>query len=463
MRRWRSFCGRQKMPPRKGWAAVYCRLSKEDEDKAAAESESIRNQRALLLDWAATHGYHVYKVYTDEDYSGIDRARPGFNAMLNDARQGKFEVILAKTQSRFTRDMELVERYLHGLFPEWGVRFIAVLDHVDTCDPAGKKARQINGLINEWYLEDLSGNVRAVLDHKRHSGCYIASFALYGYRKDPADHSRLLPDPEAAAVVRHIFALYLQGYGTARIAHILNAEGIPPPSGKGKSWSSTMVLRLLRGEKYCGDLLQRKSCTPDFLDHRKVKNEGQSPQVYLRDHHEVIVPRLMFEAVQRELDRRQANRKAGSRPSARYWCSGKVVCGRCGSRFVPRRGAQADGGLRWVCGKRVQHGVAACAAPAVGNRILLNCMKQITQDLPIDMEMVLRQTLRAIPDLTRTERQQFCTILRKNLYSKTVYSALLDYITATGEGLTVYLHGVSEPLHFELSGREKPSVQRTDG
>lgn len=88
VRRWRSFCGRQKMLPRKGWAAVYCRLSKEDEDKAAAESESIRNQRALLLDWAATHGYHVYNVYTDEDYSGIDRARPGFNAMLNDARRG---------------------------------------------------------------------------------------------------------------------------------------------------------------------------------------------------------------------------------------------------------------------------------------------------------------------------------------------------------------------------------------
>ena len=90
-------------------------------------------------------------------------------------------------------------------------------------------------------------------------------------------------------------------------------------------------------------------------------------------------------------------------------------------------------------------------------------MKQIVQDLPIDMEMVLRQTLRAIPDLTRTERQQFCTILRKNLYSETVYSALLDHITATGEGLTVHLHGVSEPLYFELSGREKPSVQRTDG
>ena len=288
-------------------------------------------------------------------------------------------------------------------------------------------------------------------------GCdNIYGFSLRG--------GELTVKPEQAAVVREVYRRFLMdGKGTYIIARELTAEGIPPPSGKGKSWSSTMVLRLLRGEKYCGDLLQRKSCTPDFLDHRKVKNEGQSPQVYLRDHHEAIVPRSMFEAVRRELDRRQANRKVGSRPSARYWCSGKVVCGRCGSRFVPRRGAQADGGLRWVCGKRVQHGVAACAAPAVGNRILLNCMKQIVQDLPIDMEMVLRQTLRAIPDLTRTERQQFCTILRKKLYSETVYSALLDHITATGEGLTVHLHGVSEPLHFELSGREKPSVQRTDG
>jgi len=216
--------------PCKGWAAVYCRLSREDEDKTARESESIRNQRELLLNWAQAHGYRVYRVYIDEDYSGIDRGRPGFNAMLADAQAGKFEVILAKTQSRFTRDMELVERYLHGLFPEWGVRFIAVLDHVDTQDPAGKKARQINGLINEWYLEDLSANVRAVLDHKRHSGCYIASFALYGYRKHPADHNRLVIDPPAAAVVRKIFALYLAGHVTAKIAALLNKESSHRPA-----------------------------------------------------------------------------------------------------------------------------------------------------------------------------------------------------------------------------------------
>ena len=270
--------------------------------------------------------------------------------------------------------------------------------------------------------------------------------------------------PEQAQIIREVYRRFLlDGKGTYIIARELTAEGIPPPSGKGKSWSSTMVLRLLRNEKYCGDLLQRKSYTPDFLDHRKVKNEGQSPQVYLRDHHEAIVPRSVFEAVQRELARRQAERKANSRPSARHWCSGKLVCGLCGSRFVPRKGAQADGGLRWVCGNRVQHGVAACAAPAVGNRVLLDCMEKIVQKLPISTEAVLRQTLRAIPDLTRAERQRFRTILQKKLHSETVYSALLDHITVTGDGMYIHLQDVSEPLCFDLAGREKPPVQSTDG
>ena len=188
-------------------AAIYCRLSVEDAEKRAAESESIRNQRALLLGYAKKQGWAVYDIYADEDYSGLREDRPAFQRLLADAEERKFSIILCKTQSRFTRDMELVEKYLHGKFAEWGIRFIAVVDHVDTQDRAGKKARQINGLINEWYLEDLSGNVRAVLDHKRHSGCYIASFALYGYRKDPDRKGHLLIDEEAAAVVREVFNL----------------------------------------------------------------------------------------------------------------------------------------------------------------------------------------------------------------------------------------------------------------
>ena len=185
-------------------AAIYCRLSKEDEHKTG-ESESIQNQKSMLIEYAVQKGFDIYQIYSDEDYSGIDRDRPAFNAMIEAASQHRFDVVLAKTQSRFTRDMELVEKYLHGKFVEWGIRFIAVVDHVDTDDRANKKSRQINGLVNEWYLEDLSNNVRSVLDHKRREGQYIASFALYGYRKDPDARGHLVIDPEAAAVVERMF------------------------------------------------------------------------------------------------------------------------------------------------------------------------------------------------------------------------------------------------------------------
>ena len=124
----------------------------------------------MLIQYAIEKGLDIYQIYSDEDYSGVDRSRPAFNAMIQDASEHKFDVVIAKTQSRFTRDMELVERYLHGKFPEWGIRFIAVVDHADTADQYNKKARQINGLINEWYLENLSENVRSLMRHKQLKG-----------------------------------------------------------------------------------------------------------------------------------------------------------------------------------------------------------------------------------------------------------------------------------------------------
>lgn len=351
------------MPPREGWAAVYCRLSKEDDDRAARESESIRNQRTLLTDWAAAHGYRVYKVYTDEDYSGIDRGRPGFNSMLADAEAGRFEVILAKTQSRFTRDMELVERYLHGLFPEWGVRFIAVLDHVDTCDPAGKKARQINGLVNEWYLEDLSGNVRAVLDHKRRSGRYIASFALYGYQKDPQDHNRLVPDPQAAEVVRQIFGWYLRGWGVGKIARALNEDAVPPPSvyramrehrappEPAPLWSKPTVRRILSTRTYAGDMEQGRVHKLNYKSKRMVRLPREAWTV-VPDTHEAIVPRGEFEAVQERL---AAKGKAATNGEA-HLLAGLVYCGLCGGKME----LTGTAGRRYYRCRTAQKSRAAC-------------------------------------------------------------------------------------------------------
>ena len=338
-------------------AAIYCRLSKEDECKIG-ESESIQNQKSMLIQYAIEKGFDIYQIYSDEDYSGIDRNRPAFNSMIQAASEHKFDVVLAKTQSRFTRDMELVEKYLHGKFIEWGIRFIAVVDHVDTNDTANKKSRQINGLINEWYLEDLSTNVRSVLDHKRKEGLFIGSFARYGYCKDPNAKGKLIIDPEAAEVVRRIFSMALSGIGAHKIARILNDEKVPSPTAYKQQqgihyhiaaknpnadlWSSPTVYQMLHNQLYVGDMVQGR--------HKKVSYKSektiwlpQSQWIVVENTHEAIIDRGTFETVQMMLkERTRSGGKGTIHPLAK-----KVVCGCCGS-YMEQTGRQpkADGTQR---------------------------------------------------------------------------------------------------------------------
>lgn len=336
-------------------AALYCRLSREDEKKAG-ESESIQNQKSILLQYAQENELEVYQIYVDDDYSGIDRSRPAFCAMLKAASEHKFEVVLAKTQSRFTRDMELVEKYLHGRFAEWGIRFIAVVDHVDTNDTANKKSRQINGLINEWYLEDLSANVRSVLDHKRKEGVYIAASALYGYQKDPAAKGKLLIDPEAAEVVKRIYAMALDGMGARRIARTLNEEHVPSPTAYRQSrrggaagsapgtllWGSASIYQMLHNRTYTGDLVQGRHKKLSYKS-KKTIWLPKSQWIVVENTHEAIIDRDTFETVQRMLkERTRSGGKGTIHPLAK-----KVVCGCCGN-YMEQTGRQpkADGTQR---------------------------------------------------------------------------------------------------------------------
>ena len=212
--------------------ALYCRLSEEDRNKQfeTDDSESIQNQKSMLTQYADTHGWEIYDIYSDDDYAGADRRRPEFNRLLNDAEAHKFDIVLCKTQSRFTRELELVEKYIHGLFPMWGIRFVSIVDNADTAVKGNKKSRQINGLVNEWYLEDMSENIKSVLTNRRMNGLHIGAFALYGYKKDPDQKGHLIIDEEAADVVREVFTLFSQGYGKTAIARMLNDRGIPNPT-----------------------------------------------------------------------------------------------------------------------------------------------------------------------------------------------------------------------------------------
>ena len=182
----------------KSRVAIYCRLSEEDRNKQSEtdDSNSIQNQKSMLLQYSLEHGWEVYNIYSDDDYTGSDRRRPEFNRLLEDAKNRKFDIVLCKTQSRFTRELELVEKYIHGLFPIWGIRFISIVDNADTANKGNKKSRQINGLVNEWYLEDMSENIKSVLTDRRKNGHHIGAFALYGYKKDPDVKGHLIIDEE---------------------------------------------------------------------------------------------------------------------------------------------------------------------------------------------------------------------------------------------------------------------------
>ena len=374
-------------------AAIYCRLSKEDEDKIG-ESESIQNQKSMLIQYAMEKGFELYQIYSDEDYSGIDRNRPAFNSMLQAASEHQFDVVLAKTQSRFTRDMELVEKYLHGKFVEWGIRFIAVVDHVDTNDTANKKSRQINGLINEWYLEDLSTNVRSVLDHKRKEGLFIGSFARYGYCKDPNAKGKLIIDPEAAEVVRRIFSMALNGIGAHKIARILNEEKIPSPTAYKQLhgihyriafkntnpalWSSPTVSQILHDQLYIGNMVQGK--------HKKVSYKSEktiwipkSQWIVVENTHEAIIERETFETVQRMMQGRTRSAVGGRiHPLAR-----KVVCSCCGCIMEQTgRPPRADGTrIRYVRCRMHQRAPEVC-----GNKTCTNLT---------DLQNVVLQRIRA--------------------------------------------------------------------
>lgn len=297
-------------------AAIYCRLSVEDREKQTAESESIQNQRAMLTAYARAQGWEIYRVYADEDYSGLREDRPAFRQMLAEAEAGHFSILLCKTQSRFSRNAATAEQYLHGKFPLWGVRFVTVVDHVDTAERGNKKARQINSLVNEWYSEELSENIRAVFRRKMAAGQFLGNYAPYGYRKDTACRHRLVPDAETAPVVAEIFSLYLAGLSCKIIAERLTAQAIPTPTQVKQSrgedlgrrarsgWATGTVRKILSNPVYAGHMAQGKEEKISFKE-KKTRALPKSAWIVVEDTHPPLVPQAVFTAAAERMARRR--------------------------------------------------------------------------------------------------------------------------------------------------------------
>ncbi len=352
--------------------AIYCRLSDEDRNKKhkTDESESIQNQKSMLVSYAVNNNYDIYNIYADDDYSGTDKNRPQFNKMLEDCKNGEIDIVLCKTQSRFSRDMEIIEKYIHGLFLEWNVRFISIVDSADSSIESNKKSRQINGLINEWYLEDLSKNIRKTLDHKKRNGEFVGSFAPYGYITDPNDRHRLIVDENVRHIVKLIFDMYDKGYGYVAIVKHLNKEKIPPPSLYKKeqgsnlkvpnvsnttAWNTKTLQIILQNEVYIGNMVQGKRKNISYKNKKKI-DISKDEWIKVENTHEAIIDKELFERIQKRFSKRLKPNKTGEIQIF----SKKVYCSECGKIFTKNVGRSCGRKYYYLHCKGKKDGFTLC-------------------------------------------------------------------------------------------------------
>ncbi len=325
---------------------IYLRLSNEDRDKINKDdnSESIKNQRNMLNQYIEKHPEFVLtKEYCDEDLSGAGTYRPEFERLIRDCENKKLDIVLCKSQSRFSRDMEIVEKYINNKFKEWNIRFIGLSDNADTDNSGNKKSRQINGLVNEWYLEDVSNNIRSAFHSKMKQGEFISPFASFGYEVSKENNNKLVVDPVAAEVVKKIYNLYLTGLGFTGIAKYLNNKKIPSPSlykyRKGIKlnvvsnkpreeikWTTNAVKTILTNEVYLGHLIQGKRTTVSYKNH-KIKKKDKSEWIRIENTHEAIIDKEIFKKVQNNIKERT---KSIKNTGIVHIFSGKVFCLQCG-------------------------------------------------------------------------------------------------------------------------------------
>lgn len=325
-------------------AGLYIRLSREDGDKE--ESDSVQNQKSFLSDFVAQRpDLRTTALYSDDGFSGTNFERPGFHRMLDAIRDREINCVIVKDLSRLGRNYREVGRYTEDFFPLMNVRFISVNDNLDSYlrpQEMENAMVPIRNIMNDEYCRDISKKVRSSLTMKRRQGKFIGSFASYGYVKDPNDHNRLLPDPEAARIVGDIYGWFLEGCSMIGIAKRLNALGIPNPStykrGQGLNyrhpqhdkndgaWPDSSVRRILTNRIYTGCMVQGKTRNRSYK-FQKAMNVAPGNWIVVPRTHEAIIPEDTFEKVQTLLGR-DMRTAPGSQQV--YLFSGFLKCADCG-------------------------------------------------------------------------------------------------------------------------------------
>ena len=322
-------------------AFLYERLSRDD--NLEGESYSIGNQKKLLAKVAKEKGYTNLVHFLDDGISGVTMDRPGFVEMIRQLEQGKAAAVFVKDLSRLGRNYIEVGRLTEEFFPDHDIRLVAVSDNVDTAEGENELA-PIRNLFNEWYARDISKKRRISNKIKGNAGEPMGQ-PPYGYIKDPNDPKHWIVDDEAAQVVRRVYSMTLEGFGTEQIAAQLEKDGVLTPRaywltkgikrpGKGKQqpptkWNSSTITKILSLQEYCGDILNFKTYSKSYKNKKRIDNDRENWVVF-QDVHEAIIERAVYEQVQQK---RGKIRKRRTNNGEHNMFSGLLVCADCGSNL----------------------------------------------------------------------------------------------------------------------------------
>ena len=322
-------------------AFLYERLSRDD--NLEGESYSIGNQKKLLAKVAKEKGYTNLVHFLDDGISGVTMDRPGFVEMIRQLEQGKAAAVFVKDLSRLGRNYIEVGRLTEEFFPDHDIRLVAVSDNIDTAEGENELA-PIRNLFNEWYARDISKKRRISNKIKGNAGEPMGQ-PPYGYIKDPNDPKHWIVDDEAAQVVRRVYSMTLEGFGTEQIAAQLEKDDVLTPRaywltkgikrpGKGKQqpptkWNSSTITKILSLQEYCGDILNFKTYSKSYKNKKRIDNDRENWVVF-QDVHEAIIERAVYEQVQQK---RGKIRKRRTNNGEHNMFSGLLVCADCGSNL----------------------------------------------------------------------------------------------------------------------------------
>lgn len=319
---------------------MYIRLSREDEDKDKKnESESISNQRNIILDYInkQSENFKIYDEYVDDGISGTTFDRPNFNRLIQDIESGKINCVITKDYSRLGRDYIKAGEYMEKYFPEHNVRYIAILDDIDTyLDNVSNDIAPFKAVFNDQYAKDTSKKVKRTLKNRKEQGLFLGWKAVYGYKLDEKNRYKIVVDEEAAKIVKRIFQMSYEGKGCKQIADILSQEKIPTPSvyanlnrGRKSSayglWNSRTIDEMLTNETYIGNLTQGKRKRINY----KIKKEIRTPRenwIIKENTHEPIIDKELFYMVQ-QIRKKNKNLQKNSK---NYLLKGFLFCEECG-------------------------------------------------------------------------------------------------------------------------------------